>query len=53
MGHELSLPSLTRAVLLLSRSGRRFSDSVLYTDIARIAKIVKNTSEQHAFMPFK
>jgi len=47
VGHELSLPSLRRTVLLLTRSRVRFGRCSSLTSL-RIPKTVTNTSAQHA-----
>jgi len=52
MGYELSLVSLRRTVLLLSRSGMRFRHCSSLISL-RIAKTVANACAQHAFIPFK
>jgi len=51
-GHELSLPSLRRTVLFLTRSGMRFRHCSSLI-LLGIAKTVANASAQHDFIPFK
>jgi len=52
VGHESSLPSLRRSVLLLTRSEMRFTHSSSLISLG-IAKTVANDCAQHAFIPFK
>ena len=51
MGHQLSLPSLGRTVLLLTRSGMCFRHCSSLISL-RIAKTVANACAQHAFIPW-
>jgi len=51
VGHELSLPSVRRTVLLLTRSGIRFRHCSSLISL-RIAKTVANAGAQHAFIPY-
>jgi len=52
VGHEVSLPSLRRTVLFLTRSGMRFRHCSSLISLG-IAKTVANARAQHAFIPSK